>query len=302
MNRSEPRPHTERLFYKVIYTTTIFRLVDWLYRWLGRRVFNAVSSLIARVYARTHPEIRAMVADNLALLTGRRDDSKAREVFRNFGLAISDYVCTGNMRPADVRAWVTDYRGMEHIEAAHRAGRGAILATGHFGFFELGGHFLGQRGLPVTALTLPEPSPALTQWRADFRARWGVRTLAIGADPFASLEVVRELNKGHLCAMLVDRPFDSAHRLAVSLPGGRTAFSTSAALLAYLADCPLIPVATSRLPGGTYRILAKPAIRIDRSLGRQASVTQATLELAGSLFEEIQQCPTQWYQFVSVRC
>lgn len=302
MTRSESRPHTARLFYKVIYTATIFRLVDRLYRWLGRRIFNAVGFSVAHMYAWTHQEIRKTVAANLQLLTGRDMNREATEVFRNFGLTISDYVCTGNMAPAAVRAWVTDYQGLEHIEAAHQAGRGAILATGHFGFFELGGHFLGQRGLPVTALTLPEPTSDLTEWRANFRARWGVRTLAIGHDPFASLEVVRTLNQGQLCALLVDRPFGDSPAQTISLPGGSIRFSTSAALLAHLAGCPIIPVATSRLPGGNYRIIARPAIYLDRSLGRPASVEKATNELAQTLFEEIQQSPTQWYQFVSVRC
>jgi len=302
MTHSNPRPHTDRLFYKVIYTATIFRLVDRLYRWLGRRVFNAVALSIGQIYAWTHPESRRTVAENLALLTGHASRQDAASVFRNFGLTISDYVCTGNMPAAAVREWVTEYQGIEHIEAAYSKGHGAILATGHFGFFELGGHFLGQRGLPVTALTLPEPTTELTEWRANFRARWGVRTLAIGHDPFASLEVVRTLNQGQLCALLVDRPFGNSPAQTISLPGGSMRFSTSAALLAHLAECPIIPVATSRLSGGNYRIIACPAIYLDRSLGRTASVTQATSELAKALFIEIQQTPTQWYQFVSVRC
>lgn len=300
MSHSEVKPHQERAFYKVLYTARSFAFFDWLYHLLGRRAFNAIAGFTGWIYAVSQPGVRRIVADNLQLLTGSpANEEEAASVFRNFGLTISDYLASGNITPAEARSWMEPNIGA--IEAAFENGKGAILATGHFGFFEFGANLLGQRNIPVSVLTLSEPTRALTEWRATFRARWGAKTIEVGREKFASLEIVHALNAGEICAMLVDRPYENDHTIPIDLPGGQILFSTSAALLARLADCPIIPVAVTRLPGGKYRLTAKPPIFVEKDKPRKEALETATRALARELFEEIQKAPTQWYQFVSVR-
>ena len=100
--------------------------------------------------------------------------------------------------------------------------------------------------------------------------------------------------------MLADRPFGGPS-VPIDLPNGSIAFSSSPALLAWMADCPVIPVAIARRPDGLYRIVSKPGVW-PRRLGqdREAAVEAATRAIAESLFEEIAQTPHQWYQFVPV--
>jgi KDO2-lipid IV(A) lauroyltransferase len=295
------RPHNERAFFKVMYTPEIFEGTSRLFRFLGRGFYGVVARSVAWTYAVTQHGVRETVRKNLELLTKapmRRRD--AVRVFTTFGATIADYVAVGNMTVDEAAQWCVESIGSEHLEEASRGGKGAILATGHYGFFEFGALLLTKMNYPVTVVTLSEHTPELTAWRANFRRRWGAGTIEIGPDAFSSLRVVQALNKGGFAAMLADRPMGGP-TVPVTLPNGRIAFSASPALLAWLADCPVIPATISRRPDGFYRLVSKPCIWPRRFDGdRAACVEAATREIAASLFEEIAREPHQWYQFIPV--
>ncbi|MDD5198842.1 MAG: lysophospholipid acyltransferase family protein [Terrimicrobiaceae bacterium] len=296
-----PKPHNERTFFKLLYTPAVFESTSRLSRFFGRGFCSFVARSVAWAYAVTQHGVRETVRRNLALLTARparRRDAVA--VFTNYGATIADYVLLRNMEPAAAAALCVESLGVEHLEAARRHGKGAILATGHYGFFEFGALLLGRMGYPVTVVTLSEPTRALTDWRAQFRRRWGAETIEVGPDAFSSLRVVEALNAGGFAAMLADRPMGGP-TVTIDLPRGRLAFAAAPALLAYMADCPVIPVVIVRRADGGYRIVTKPCVW-PRAFagGREAGVEAATRAIAASLFEEIIREPRQWYQFVPV--
>lgn len=298
------KPHTERWAYRYLYTDKIFEFcTHQLYPVLGRTGFQIVSRTVAWVYAVTQPAIRAIVRRNLSLLsTASFSDRDAVQVFTNYAATLADYVAVGAMEDEDVGELdAEEVPNVEHLTSAIREGRGVILATAHFSFFEFGTVYLGRLGLPLTIVTLSEPSTELTAWRARWRKRWGAETIEIGADPFSSVQVVRALESGRCMAMLADRPLPE-HGLPVDLPNGRIPFSMSPAILASVTGCPIVPAIVTRLPGGKYRLTAKPPIFVKPG-GRDArkhAIEEATRELARSLFEDIQRTPKQWYQFVPV--
>lgn len=297
------RAHTERWAYQRLYQDSIFSLCTRLYPYLRRPVFQAVSRTVAWTYAMTQPAVREVVRRNLQLL--RKEPVSAAEavrVFVNFGATIADYVAVGAMPVEQARALQeSDRHGLEHLRGAMEGGRGVILATAHFSFFEYGAVALGQAGIPLTIGTLPEPTASLTEWRAKWRERWNTETVPVGADPFSSIQIVRSLDAGRCVALLADRPI-AEHGLPVDLPNGRTLFSTAPALLAAMTKCPVVPVIVVRLTGGKYRLIAKPPIRVEAASReqRKQAIEDCTKKIAGELFEEIIRHPTQWYQFVPV--
>jgi lauroyl/myristoyl acyltransferase len=299
---SDSRPHTERWAYKKLYTPDIFSLATKLYPWLRRPGCQAVSRTVAWFYAKTQPLVRDVVRNNLALLQKAPvTDADAMKVFVNFGATIADYVAVGAMSREKALALCAEHRGIDHLHAAREGGRGIILATGHYSFFEFGAAVLGGMGIPVTIATLPEPTDGLMEWRANWRNRWGTKTIPVGADPFSSLQVIHSIEQGDCMAMLADRPIGETG-LPVDLPNGRAMFSTSPALIAWMTGCHILPVLVTRRPDGRYCITAKPAVTIrrDSGLGRKAEIERCTREVASALFEEICEAPHQWYQFVPV--
>jgi lauroyl/myristoyl acyltransferase len=294
------KPHHEKWFFRKLYTPSVFELMARLSGVFGRGFCRWVGRTISVGYGLTQGGVRETVRENLRLLG---EDVATREnalgVFAEFGETIADFVRLGGLKPEEAEGFCPERAGFEHIDEALAHGKGAILATGHFGFFEFGALLLGKMGLPITVVTLSEHIPALTEWRAEFRRKWGAETIEIGPDAFSSLRVVKVLNGGGLAAMLVDRPHD--HAAVVAAPNGRTRFSESPALLAWLGDCPVIPVTISRRRDGNYRMVAKPCVWPRRlGEGRGECVRLGTEAVAAALFEEFVREPRQWFHFVPV--
>jgi KDO2-lipid IV(A) lauroyltransferase len=219
-------------------------------------------------------------------------------LYMHQGRNFAEYGVLANRPPEHVLSLVTERVGLEHLERARASGRGCLLVTGHLGFFELGGLMISQMGFPVTALTLPEPTNELTRWRADFRGRWGVGTIEVGPASFGVVDIVRELRAGKFIAMLMDRPWD-VNTVDIELPCGRTRFAAGPAMIALLAGCSLIPVATVRRPDGGYRIVALGYLEPKwLPEGRDATLAHYTREAAAMLVPEIARHGDQWFQFV----
>lgn len=299
---SAEKPHTERWAYRRLYSANIFALATRIYPFFRRPGAQALSRTVAWTYAVTQHAIRRVVRDNLALL--QKDPVSEREavsVFVNFGATIADYVAVGTFPVDKALALCAEHEGIEHLEAATSNGQGVILATGHFSFFEYGAVVLGRMGKKVTIATLREPSDDLTAWRAAWRERWGTQTIAIGTDPFSSLQVARAIGEGRCMAMLADRPI-AERGVPFDLPNGRTMLSSSPALLSWMTGCKILPVIVTRLSDGRYRITAKPTVEARRVPHgqRDAEIARCTRDLGLSLFQEIRRAPLQWYQFVPV--
>lgn len=295
-------PHTERWAYQKFYRKNIFAFASWIYPWLGRTGARLLSRLVAWIYALTQPAILQVVRRNLALLQSKPVTHRdAIQVFLNFSETLADYVGVGRMSSEESKALLGEHIGAEHLERASQKGKGVILATGHYGFFEFGSVILAASGYPITVATLPEPTTELTEWRAAWRRRWGAKTVAVGRDPFSALNVARAISDGDCMALLVDRPVGE-RGLPVDLPHGRIPFSISPALLGWMTGCEILPAIIRRRPDRRYQIITKPPITVRRVPHdeRDEEIARCTREIAASLFEEIQQDPLQWYQFVPV--
>ncbi len=297
---SPEKPHTERWAYRRLYTPDTFDLATRLYRFLRRPGCQLVSRTVAWTYAVTQPAIRRIVKNNLALLQKKPvSDADAVRTFVNYGATIADYVAVGAMPAEKAHLLCVEHEGVEHLQEATRDGKGAILVTGHYSFFEFGTVILNHAGYQSAIATMPEPTSALTEWRARWRERWGTETIPVGADPFSALQVIRAIDAGKCMAMLADRPIGETG-LPVDLPNGRILFSTSPALLSWMTGRPILPSSIVRLPAGGYRITTKPPITANREGKRSEEIVRCTREIAASLFAEICREPRQWYQFVPV--
>ena len=143
-------------------------------------------------------------------------------------------------------------------------GKGALIVTAHFGLFELGGLLLAQRGFDSVVLTYPEPSRALTEWRAAFRKRWKVDTLEVGTDNFAFLQIAERLREGPV-RRRADRPASSHGQHAGYVAERNRAIFPSGILVAGGAygGVPVIPATMVRRADGAYHAQIFPPLLIE---------------------------------------
>jgi len=295
--------YRSRSFYRNLYTANVFELILFGWRTLGRPGSYVITRLIALGYALTHPSTIRSVRANMVLLDPSRDSfGAACRLLINQAECFSLYGLLAMKKPGEVMDMLGDKKGFDHLQQAHLGGKGCLLVTGHLGFFELGGLVMKQLGFPMTALTLPEPTSELTEWRADFRGRWGVETIVVGDDHFSVVQIVRALNEGAFVASLIDRPYDGIGA-EVQLPHGKILFSTAPVLISLLAKCPIIPVGVTRQNDGRYRIEAHEAIQPSWMVeGRRETLEFYTRKIAAALVPMFAQEPEQWYHFSEQEC
>lgn len=284
------RDHTSRPTYRWGYTSGAFQLLALAARIAGRRVSGAVAKLVARAYCAAEPAVVDVVSRNLTLLTGRNDP--AEKVFENFAITLADYFHLSGKSQAET----FDLVDIVGTLPKRTDGRGAVLATGHYGFFELGALVMSVKGFNVSVITDSEPSPALSRWRADYRKRWGAETIDLGTDAFSSLRASKAIESGRYAAMLVDRPMGERF-VNVPVPGGAIRFSMAPALLSWLVGCPVIPVSVRRTALGRYEVRTGDPVFAERSMPRDEALELCTRRMADSLIHDFSQDPLQWYQF-----
>jgi KDO2-lipid IV(A) lauroyltransferase len=282
------------------YRLDVFRAALRLVSMLPRDVAQEVAGAIGRAgyqFARTG---REAARDNLARITGLRDlmlDDLCRENFDRFLRMLSDYFYCSLAPREKIRSLVQEWQGFEHIAAARQRGKGGILITAHLGNWEMGGILLALEGVPLTVVTLEEPSTGLTQWREAYRKRLGIKTISVGADPFSFVGIVSALRRNEFIAMLVDRPYGS-DRNGAAVPvcffGAETCFSSAPTLLWKHTGSDVIPAFVLQKPGGRYVSLLAPPVPMNADGAGNA-------QRIATVFEAIvRRNPEQWFNYVPI--
>ena len=126
---------------------------------------------------------RAVALDNLARAFPERPLEERRRIlaahYRDLGMML----CEGARGRASTHAppgeVVSEVRGLEHLEAARQAGRGAIILTGHYGAFGLLGAWLG-RLTPLDVFNQKLNNPVVDRMLARDIEKVGIRRITPG--------------------------------------------------------------------------------------------------------------------------
>ena len=266
-------------------------------QWLSARIGLAA-------YARS-AEAQTALRANLALVTGLAGptlDTLCEENVANFSRMLADYfLCAGSDAAGQAAALLHGRSGVEHLTAAREMGKGAIVVTGHLGHWELGGLMLARHGLPLTVITLEEPSTGLTRWREACRRQLGIKTITVGpGHPFAFVEMIQALRRNEFLAMLVDRPYNGTGT-AVRFFGHETQFSTAPALLHQHTGAAVLPAFVIQDGKGGYITMAEPIIPMENDGANPQAALGTNTQRIASMFEGIiRRHPEQWFNYVPI--
>jgi KDO2-lipid IV(A) lauroyltransferase len=157
---------------------------------------------------------------------------------------------------------------------------------------------LARLGLPLTVITLEEPSSELTRWREACRRQLGIKTITVGPrHPFAFVEMMQTLRRNELVAMLVDRPY-AGSGACVELFGHKTEFSTAPALLAHYTGATVLPAFVVHDGRGGYRTTAEAPVPMEKNGDAQKTIAANTQRIATVFEGVIRHHPDQWFNYV----
>lgn len=232
------------------------RLVDRAFRvllWCALRLPYAVRVpvagwVISRLVAPLAGYTRR-VRENLALVCPDLPKAEVRRLVR----AVPDNVGRTTIELYSGKDFIDRIRdlpltgpGAAALEAAHAEGRPVILATGHFGNYDVARGALVARGYSVGGLYKPMTNPL-------FNAHYVAAISEIGKPlfprgPRGLGDMVRFLKSGGMLGIVMDQRM--IHGIPATFFGARALTATSAADLALKYGADLIPIYGIRRPDG----------------------------------------------------
>ena len=214
----------------------------------------AAGSVLGRAFYLLDRGHRRLAIDNLQAAFPLRSRSEcvtiARRMFEHFGQLLMTMLKFSTLTPAQMLAQV-EFEGQARVRAAHAKGRGVLLFTGHFGFWEINALVHALELHPIAVLARPLDNPLLHDLLERVRTTTGNSVIYRRG---AIRRVLRALAANQAVAVLIDQHM---HADAVYVDFfNRPAATTSAlAALAIKTGAPVVPVFALPLPGGRFRMV-----------------------------------------------
>ena len=254
----------------------------------GRRLGTAVHRLGIR---------RATVEQNLRLAFPERTEAWRQDVCRRAYQHLGrEAAAMLRLATLDKQAVIdrTVTRGWDEMEGALAEGKGCILATGHYGNWEIAAAAVAARGVPISAIVRRQGNLLVDQRLDETRRRLGVETVAQREAPRA---VPRALRRNGVVGIVGDQ---DARRAGVYVPFFGVPASThrGPALFAIRFGAPVFACVARRLPGAGVRYeVSGTRVPVQRTGDLEADVAALTAELAARLEASIREAPEQYFWF-----
>lgn len=175
----------------------------------------------------------------------------ARSMFAHFGGLLVELVKFGTYSREQMLA-ATETEGEERIRQAQAQGRGILIFTGHFGYWELLAITHALRMQPMSVLARPLDNPYLHALLEDVRTSTGNSVIYRQG---AVRRMLRELAGGRIVGILIDQHLHTPDAVTVGFFRRPAATTSTLAALALRTGAPVIPVFALPLPGGRYRFI-----------------------------------------------
>jgi KDO2-lipid IV(A) lauroyltransferase len=278
----------------------LFRLAILLTRPLPLRVGYWFSERVALfcywvIFPRHRKALNANLSHVLQSDDARFVDSVARQSFRNFGKYVIDFIHYPLITPEEVKRRLR-FDQWDELNEAASSGRGVILATLHFGNWDLGAAALAVHGYPVNAIAETfsyEPMNRLVQ---GSREKLGMTV--IGHDRLGPT-VFKALRRGEMLAMLVDVASDNVG-IRVDFFGAPALVSSAAARIALRTNAWVVPAVVLRGPRDdtVIRPIIDTSLRDYAPTGDEThDVRELTRLIMQSMETTIRKYPDQWFIF-----
>jgi KDO2-lipid IV(A) lauroyltransferase len=179
-----------------------------------------------------------------------------RGVFSHFGSVLLELIKIGTLTNGEILERI-ESEGEERIRQAHARGRGVLLFTGHFGYWEVGAIALALRVQPMAVMARPLDNPYLHDMLERIRTRSGN---AVIYRQGAIRKVLQELAANRAVAILIDQHLHTPDAVYVDFFSRPAATTNALAAVAMRTGAPVIPAFALPLPDGRYRLVYEHAV------------------------------------------
>jgi KDO2-lipid IV(A) lauroyltransferase len=276
--------------------------------WLAGRVPRPLRLAIAGplttlVYYFWAAKRRVTIANMAQILGVAPSDPRARRLardsWRNYGRYLSDFFYLPNATPKAILARLKDVSpapgAYALIDAARARGKGLLIATPHFGAWDVAGVLVGAH-TPLHVLVDSFDDPRMDALIQQQRRDLGMEVMRVEKSPRAILRVLKD---NGTVAIVADRPLPKGEGTPVTFFGKQCYVPGGVAQLALLTGAAIAPGYAwydANYSSAYYGYLDEPFYP-DSTGDRQADTQRLTQRIYDAFERTIRERPEQWAMF-----
>jgi KDO2-lipid IV(A) lauroyltransferase len=219
-------------------------------------------------------------------------DRMVFKTFESFALFMYEFLIIRKLNKKTQPFLVTPV-GFEKVEKALKAGKGAIMVTGHIGNWEWGAAMLTYLGHPATVIATRFKNKFVTKFYYDRRIQQGMEVAYLDE---AVRKTLRKVKKNGCVAILSDRDY-TGQGMEMEFFGTKTRIPAGGLLLGLRSGAAVIPAFAIRVGMCRYHVIFDDPIQLE-SKGYQEEDMRKDMEKWVKVLEKyVRKYPTQWYRF-----
>jgi KDO2-lipid IV(A) lauroyltransferase len=264
--------------------------------WLARFVLATLSltslstaNALARGYVRlldmALPRLRRTALKNLEMAGFAGRERITTGVFESVARLVVSFARFPQITRENVTEWIR-YEGLENFEQAHTRGKGVLVATGHFGNWELSAFAHAYLVAPMHIVVRPIDNPRIDALVESRRELSGNRAIA---KKDAARGILRALAAGDAVGVLIDQNTAPDQGVFIDFFGVKACAGSAFVKLAHHSGAAVVPgYALWSAKERRYVLRFEPAVEMTGDVQQDTQQVHARLEAA------IRKNPEQW--------
>lgn len=274
----------------------IVKLFSWLMCITPKWFRDFTAAFLGGVAVIATPQWRLrMAAANIQECLGV-DASRARQIaeqsLRRFGRMIVEVMRFPMLNSGNIDQLVK-FEGLEYLEEAYRQDKGVIIATGHFGNWELLGAGIALYGYPMLSITRKQNNKYMDRFINEYREMVGQK-VAYNRGEHGLLAISRILREKKLLGVLYDQDTNDDGAV-MDFFGKKSVVPLGAAALSRIHGSPIVPVFPHNNEDGTCTAKIYPPLYTPKTKNKERDFDIVTRELIVILEHEIITNPEMWF-------
>ena len=184
-----------------------------------------------------------------------------------------------------------EIEGREHLEGVLAQGKGAVIATGHAGNWELMGGALSQAGFPIIGVAMRQRDAAMDRFINEYRRLVGMHIIYKND----VREMFRMMKEGWVVGLLADQDTSRHDGIVLDFFGQPTNCVPGPAAMARSAGIGIVPGYITRKKDGTHKIIFHAPVEVPRTKDKRADIRTAEQAVNRVLEQHIREHPEEWF-------
>lgn len=261
-----------------------------------RFVRNLTASFLGNIAVLAVPKWRLLMAKtNIMECLGvgeERAEQIASDSLHRFGRMIVEVMRFPLLKPDNIDQTVK-VEGLEYLDAAYKQNKGVIMATGHYGNWELLGATVALHGYPMLSITRKQNNGAMDKFINEYRQMVGQK-VAYNRGESGLLAISRMLKEKHLLGVLYDQDTND-DGVEINLFGKKSIIPMGAAALSRIYGSPILPIFLHNNDDGTCTAKIYPPLYTPRTKNKTQDFYDVTKQMVTILEHEIIAHPEMWF-------